>query len=98
MANYNYKHINANASQQLLATGAGSILGAVNVNTLGATANVLTLYDAAVAADCVAGNVVAVIDTTKTGVAGYDYNLVLNRGLFYTLATGTAADVTITFR
>ena len=61
------------------------------INTKGATANLLTLYDNASAA---AGNVIAVIDTTSNvGDIMYDINTL--NGLYAVLAAGTAADLTI---
>ena len=87
----NYTHLAANASTDNIVAGAGVLINVV-INTKGATANTLTLYDDLLHGT--SGHIIAVIDTTaNTGVLNYDVRLV--RGLSATMATGTAADVTI---
>src|SRR5690348_4762623 len=92
---YNYKHANSNsATGVVLSPNAGSRLHSVTINSKGATANLLTIYDTATDAGKAAGNTIAVIDTT-TAVGTLIYDVVVNAGLTYVLNTGTAADVTI---
>ncbi len=64
----------------------------VVINTKGATGNVLTLYDNASAAS---GTIIAVIDTTDSTPRQYDVHVA--NGIYAVLATGTAADITLTF-
>jgi hypothetical protein len=85
-----YKHISANGSG-VLKSAPGSLFS-VTINTKGAASNVLTLYDNTAAS----GTVLAVIDTTSQ-ITVLDYYLDFAVGLSYALATGTAADVTISF-
>jgi hypothetical protein len=87
------KHISANASSSNIKTGPG-LLRSVTINTKGASSNVLTLYDDVGTGT---GNVIAVIDTTAN-VGFLLFDAQFQNGLNYALATGTAADVTITYR
>lgn len=89
---YSYAHVNANASATNIKNGAGT-LAAVVVNTKGASANVLTLYDSTGAAS----GTIAVIDVTSA-VGAIPYNLAFANGLTYALATGSAADVTFVYK
>lgn len=83
-----YKATNAST---LVKTGKG-VLHSVVINTKGATANTLTLYDGIDNT----GTVVAIIDTTLAQVV-LTYDIAFATGLYATLATGTAANVTITY-
>ncbi len=85
---YSFSHLNANGTT-VIRTGAG-MLGNVTINTKGATANTLTLYDNTAAS----GTVIAVIDTTAQ-VQVLNFEVAFATGLTAVLATGTAADVTI---
>lgn len=87
-----FAHLNVNGSTDNIVAGPGVLLNVV-INTKGATANLLTLYDDLVHGT--AAHAIAVIDTTSN-VQVLNYNARLVRGLSATLATGTAADVTIT--
>ena len=82
----NYAHLNSNASSTVC--GQACQLHSVTINTKGASANTLTIADGA--------NTIAVIDTTA-GPSYYLYDCSCRTNLSATLATGTAADVTITF-
>jgi hypothetical protein len=94
-SNKAYKYANANGNISV-SVNPGSVLGSVVINKLGAASNTLTIYDDVSA---VAANVIAVIDTTRTGIGGgLDYNVVMSRGIFMVMATGTAADITITYQ
>lgn len=88
-----YVHISTNASTNAIKSGAG-ILHKVCVNTKGASANVATVYDSLTAT----GTVIAVIDTTTANVACMNFDLAFATGLSVLTATGTAADLTVTYR
>jgi len=89
----NYTHFAANSAGANIAKR-GVKLYAVNINTKGATANLLTLYDNA--AGDASGTVIAAIDTTAgPAYAIYDCDTLF--GLSYVLAAGTAADITISW-
>ncbi len=93
--NKQYKYANANGNITV-SVNPGAILGSVVINKLGATGNTLTIYDDTSA---VTANIIAVIDTTRSGIGGgLDYNVVMSRGIFMVMATGTAADITITYQ
>jgi hypothetical protein len=85
-----YAHINT-LTTGVLKSGKGSLI-AVSINTKGATANLLTLFDNTAAS----GTVIGVFDTTAQPVTLLlllDFQV----GLSFTLAAGTAADLTISF-
>lgn len=87
--------ISANAAVTNIKNTAG-ILHKVCINTLGASANLLSLYDTATTGT---GTPIAVIDTTAaSGLVCKDYDLRFGSGLAYALATGTAADITLVYR
>ena len=87
---FNYKNLSANGTTTIR-TGAG-ILHAISINTKGASANVCTVYDNTAAS----GTKIATIDTTVTyGPLIYDANFLT--GLTIVLATGTAADITVSW-
>jgi hypothetical protein len=87
---FNYTHVSANGNGDALKSGSG-ILHSVTINTKGASANVLTLYDSLIHGT---GTVIAVIDTTSQ-VQTLVFDAWFQTGLSYSLATGTAADVTL---
>ena len=82
-------HIAANSAGAVIKTGRGQ-LGEVTINTKGATSNILTLYDGLTTG----GTVIGIIDTT-VAVGTFLYDVRFETGLFYVLAGGTAADLTI---
>ena len=86
-----FTHISANGTSAAIKTGAGVLVSAT-VNTAGAAANVLTLYDSLTGT----GTVIAVIDATAIGQRLS--NLKFTTGLSAVLATGTAADITLVWR
>lgn len=65
-------------------------LSHVTINTKGALANTVTLYDGTVAQ----GVILAIIDTTVS-IGTLLYDVTLMNGLTVVMATGTAADVTV---
>jgi hypothetical protein len=90
----NYAHLSANGATTIgPAATSGAVpnikLHTVAINTKGAAANTLTLADAS--------GTIAVIDTTA-GPSWWLYDLDTKGQLTATLATGTAADVTITWQ
>lgn len=86
----NYVHMNANGVQEV---NGPLPLGIVAINTKGAGSNTLTLEEKH--ADGTSSTI-AVIDTT-VGIGSIDYGQLMLDGLRATLATGTAADVTISW-
>lgn len=86
-----YARITANGITPIKQSGYTK-LNFVIINTKGASSNVLTLRDGA--SD---GKIVAVIDTTgATGGINYG-GMLLTNGLTAVTATGTCADITITY-
>jgi hypothetical protein len=89
--NNQYLRINANTAGMQVKPGQGTV-HTVSINVKGTSSNVLTLYDGTITS----GTVIANIDTTSNvGSVTLDASFV--NGLFAVLATGTAADLTITF-
>lgn len=84
---FNYSHLNANGANTVSPNPCA--LHSVTINTKGAAANVLTLADGA--------TTLAVIDTVAPLGPVLLYDVQCKTGLTATLATGTAADVTIAF-
>lgn len=88
--NYQGKNLAANAST-IVKTGS-SVLHTVTINKKGATGNTLTLYDGVDNT----GVLLATIDTTAN--VGYlEYDIACKVGIFAVVATGTAADLTLSF-
>lgn len=95
-ASYKYKHLAANTTGVIVSPNALVVLGKVTINTKGASANLLSIYDTNTTASTSSSNLVAAVDTTAN--VGYiDFDSVMNTGIVAVLATGTAADLTITF-
>lgn len=85
-------NITANAAATNLKSSPGTLVS-VTINKKGATGNTLTLYD-----DSGTGTTkpIATIDTTiQPGTFSYFGDF--KNGLAYALASGTAADITISF-
>lgn len=72
-------------------SGAG-FLHTLTINTKGASSNVLTVYDNTAGS----GTKIATIDTT-TGVTTLTFDVGFATGLTIVTATGTAADVTVSY-
>ena len=87
----NFVHLNANGTTLVLGTSLR--MGLVVINTKGATGNTLTLHNATTAD---ASKIIAVIDTT-TALGTLEYGGLALNALTAVLATGTAADVTISW-
>jgi hypothetical protein len=89
---FQYAHVNALGSGDAVLNRPG-MLHSVSINSKGATANIITIYDSLTHG---AGNVVAVIDTTSQ-IQTLIFDVWLQVGLSYTMSAGTAGDVTIAF-
>jgi|SRR5271166_5230060 len=87
---YQYTHLAANASTDGI-KATGGTLHSVTINTKGASSNLLTLYDSLTHGT---GTTIAIIDTTAQ-VQTLVFDAWFQTGLSCTLATGTAADVTL---
>lgn len=89
-----YKNLNSNsASDVTVVTGKGATLHSVTINTKGATANTLKIYDGPSASNVLIAN----IDTTSLN-GTWSYDIQVNTGIVCVLNTGTAADVTISYK
>lgn len=87
---WTYKNITTNETTAVKASS--GFLHAITINTKGATGNTLTVYDNTAAS----GTAIATIDTTVTyGTLIYD--VAFSTGLTIVTATGTAADVTVSY-
>src|SRR3569623_440263 len=87
---FNYTNLAANATTTIR-TGPG-ILHAININTKGASANVITVYDNTAAS----GTKIATIDSTVT-YGSLLFDLTFSTGLTIIIGTGTAADITVSW-
>jgi hypothetical protein len=87
-----FAHANTNANVDAQKSGSGT-LHSVTINTKGASSNTLTLYDSLTHG---AGTTIAVIDTTQQ-VQTLVFDAYFATGLSFSMATGTAADVTINY-
>lgn len=85
----NYTHLNANAANTVIKAAPGQ-LTAIVINSKGATGNTISLFDDVSASS----GTIAVIDSTSA-VGTLLYDLVFQKGLNITIATGTAADITV---
>lgn len=96
MPNGTYLHSNANTSAAgaVVSPNSGAILMRVVINTAGAAGNQLTIYDG----QSTSGKVIAVVNTTNAAIPSLDFNLVTANGIWYTLLTGTAADLTFVYQ
>ena len=90
MSGKNYTHIAANGNTNVAA--APVELCNVCINSLGASSNILTLYDTNTGS--AAGNVIGVFSTTATVVV-LNFNVQCKLGLFAVMSGGTAGDVTL---
>lgn len=88
MSRSNYTNVAANSAGASITTDPGTLKRIV-INTKGASSNVLTVYDG----ESTSGTKIATIDTTAA-VGHIEYACRFSTGLFYVLATGTAADIT----
>jgi hypothetical protein len=85
-----YAHLNANGATTL--KSAAGWLHTVTINSKGATGNTATLYDNTTAS----GTVIAVIDTTAQ-IQTLLLDAAFATGLTVVLASGTSADITVSY-
>lgn len=83
----NYTHLAANGAATIGTGKRGIKIHTVTVNTKGASANTLTLADT--------NGTIAIIDTVNISTQSLIYDIDCVGNVTATLATGTAADVTI---
>ena len=88
---YTYSNINSNATT-VVKDGAG-ILHAININTLGAAANMATIYDN----NAGSGTVIGIINTTQSNNP-HIFDIEFATGLTIVTATGTAANMTVSYK
>lgn len=86
-----YKHIAAGTTTTTVKSGAG-YLHLITINTKGASSNTLTVYDNTAGS----GTVIAVIDTT-VAPGPFGFNCTFQTGLTLVSATGTGADLTVSY-
>lgn len=86
----NFKNLAALATTTVK-TGPG-ILRSIVINTKGASANVITVYDNTTNS----GTTIATIDSTVT-TGAFVYNVAFATGLTFVLGTGTAANITVCY-
>lgn len=87
---YNYSNISTNTTT-IVARGKGT-LHSIVINTSGASSNTCTIYDSTTGS----GTKIATIDTAgNTGTIIYD--VYFTNGLTIVTATGTPADITVTY-
>ena len=86
----NFTHLAANGAATIGSSGIGIKVHTVCINTKGAAANTLTLAQGA--------TTIAVIDTVNLATNVLIYDVDTTGPVTATLATGTAADITITWQ
>jgi len=89
MKTFKYTNLAANATT-LIKTGSG-FLHSIVINTAGASANTIVVYDSLTAANAK----IASINGTATAGQTMLYDINFSIGLTLILATGTAADITV---
>lgn len=89
---HSYANIISNATTTVK-SGAGN-LHAVCLNKVGASANTATIYDNTVGS----GTKIGTVDTTQAGVGCLVYDVKFSTGLTIVTATGTAGDITVSYR
>lgn len=88
---YAKSNLAANATTQIR-TGAG-VLHAVCINTKGAASNTVTIYDNTASS----GTTIGIIDSTVL-LGCFTYDAAFGTGLRVVIGTGTAPDITFTYR
>lgn len=91
MNSFKYTNLEANATT-VIKTGAG-VLHSITINTIGATANTVVVYDNTAAS----GTIIASIDGTIAAAPTRIYDLCFTTGLTVIIASGTAAKITVTW-
>lgn len=93
---YAFKHFAANNTGVAL-VASEAILHSVIINNAGASANIVTLYNAATAATSDTTTDIAIIDSVELNGREFVYDITCSAGIFFKMETGTAADVTVTW-
>jgi hypothetical protein len=88
---FTYQNITTNTTTTVK-SGAG-LLHSITINTKGASSNVLTIFDNTAAS----GTKIGTVDT-NTSLVTFMYDVKFTTGLTILTATGTAADVTVSYR
>lgn len=91
MKNFHYKNLAANATT-VIKTG-GGVLHTLTINTAGATSNTITIYDNTAAS----GTKIATINGEAIPGQTFLYDVEFITGLTVIIATGTAADITLSY-
>lgn len=86
-----YTHLAANTNT--IVSPNTCTLNTVVINKLGASANVITIYDGI----DTTGNIIGIIDSTVTGRDTLIYNVLCSVGIYVVISTGTAADITVSW-
>jgi hypothetical protein len=89
---FTYKNLAANANTSVKSTP--GFLHALVINKIGASSNTITVYDGTDAT----GTVIATIDSTIAGAPTRIFDVSFTTGLYVAIATGTAPDITISYR
>jgi len=89
---YSFSYITTNATTAVL-SGAG-VLHTICINDAGATGNTATVYNA----DNAAANAFALIDTVELNGRCLLYDVAVTNGITVVTATGTAANLTVSYR
>ena len=88
---FQFANITTNATTQVK-TGP-TVLHTITINKAGASSNTISVYNAASGTD----NPIATIDGTATAGQTFIFDISLNIGLRIITATGTAADITVSY-
>jgi hypothetical protein len=87
-----FSNLLANATTTVK-SGAGTLVG-ININTKGASANTLTIYDNTAGS----GTKIGTVDTVNGVIGHIPFKAAFATGLTVVIATGTAADITVIYR
>jgi hypothetical protein len=89
---YTHKNLAANATTVVKNTP--GFLHSLVINKIGATANTITIYDNTTGS----GTIIATIDSTIANAPTRLYDVEFTTGLTVVIASGTAADITLSYR
>lgn len=88
---YVHSNLAANATTTLKATP--GILHSIVINKIGASSNIVTVYDNTTGT----GTVIATIDSTIAAAPTRIFDVQFTTGLTIVIGTGTAADITVSY-
>jgi hypothetical protein len=89
---FSYKNLAANAATTVKATP--GFLHCLTINTIGSSSNTITIYDGT----DTNGTKIATIDSTIANAPTRIFDVSFTVGLHVVIATGTAADITLSYR